>query len=109
MADAEVRRLRKPAEEVALLLWRPSRDLCALCVRMSDVDADHTMFSCTSMLLRVAFEYGQTLCASCTSFCACSRSSPGSLIVMRTATPKPSEVGPRSTSASMAASAGTCT
>ena len=43
--------------------------------------------SCTSMLPRVAFEYGQTLCASATSCSAAARSRPGTVIFMRTEMP----------------------
>jgi len=38
----------------------------------------------TSMLPRVAFEYGHTWCAACTSFSVASRSQPGTLICIAT-------------------------
>ena len=47
------------------------------------------MVSVTSMLPRVAFEYGHTMWAASTSFCAVSRSRPGSEIFSSTSMPKP--------------------
>ena len=49
------------------------------------------------MLPRVAFEYGQTMCAACTSFSAVSRSRPGSDTFSATWMPKPLGIGPMPT------------
>jgi len=46
------------------------------------------------MLPRVAFEYRHTWCAVSTKSCATARSSPGRLMVICTAMPKPWEIGP---------------
>src|SRR5438128_2288792 len=69
---------------------------------------DHTKLIFTSMLPRVAFEYGHTWCAASTNAWACARSMPGRLTFRRAAMPyaAPPLIGPRSTSASTARSAG---
>src|SRR5690606_5514382 len=51
--------------------------------------AVYTMVSVTSMLPRVALEYGQTMCALSTSACAAARSMPGSEIFSSTSIAKP--------------------
>jgi hypothetical protein len=59
---------------------------------------DQTTRSRTSTLFRVAFEYGQTWCASSTSFSASARSRPGSDTSKATSSPNPpSERGPMPT------------
>jgi hypothetical protein len=57
-----------------------------------------TTVSVTSMLPRVAFEYGHTLCAAATRASAASRSKPGSVIFIATWMPKPPGMGPMPTS-----------
>src|SRR6266403_793298 len=73
--------------------------------RIQMVPAQTTLIV-TSMLPRVAWEYGHTWCAASTRAWAAWRSIPGRLTLRRAARPKTPCVVPRSTSASMATSAG---
>src|SRR5690606_29360650 len=79
----------------ALGLW--PRALAAIC---------QTMVRVTSMLPRVALEYGQTMCARSTRVCAASRSRPGRLMRSSTSMPKPVGMAPIPTVPSMKVSAG---
>ena len=51
----------------------------------------------TSMLPRVALEYGQTMLAFCTRASTCSRGKPGTLILSSTSMPKPVGIWPMPT------------
>ena len=65
-----------------------------------------TTSSSTSMLPRVAFEYGQTWCAASTIFCAAALSMPGIFTCSATWMPKPFGIWPMPTSAVIEVSAG---
>src|SRR5437016_4961333 len=63
----------------------------------------------TSILLRVAFEYGHTACAFCTSASASFFSTPGRDTFNSTSRPKPWGMGPMPTVAATVASCGNAT
>jgi hypothetical protein len=63
----------------------------------------------TSMLPRVAFEYGQTACALSTMACATARSTPGTVTSICTSMPKPAGIWPMPTVAWIEVSAGSTT
>ncbi|KAG1385666.1 hypothetical protein G6F59_017275 [Rhizopus arrhizus] len=65
--------------------------------------------SVTSMLPRVALEYGQTMCAFCTSSSTCSRGTPGTLMVSSASMPKPVGIWPMPTLPVTVVSAGSAT
>src|SRR5690606_6463411 len=64
------------------------------------------MFSVTSILPRVALEYGQTICAASTSFLASAASIPSTWMFSFASIPKPVGSGPIPTSPSIKASFG---
>src|ERR1700675_1026632 len=69
----------------------------------------YTTTSFTSMLPRVALEYGQTMWAFCTRASTCSRGRPGTLIFSSTSMPKPVGIWPMPTVPSIELVAGKVT
>src|SRR5690606_11736112 len=65
--------------------------------------------SVTSMLPRVALEYGHTMCAFCTSSSTGSRGTPGTLMVSSASMPKPVGIWPMPTLPVTVVSAGRAT
>ena len=74
--------------------------------RASAARSTATSVTATSMLPRVAFEYGQFSCASSTRLWATSRAIPGKLTLNRARSDEPPSASRRSTSASITGSAG---
>src|SRR5262245_22830889 len=79
--------------------------LTALPAWGGQVDSTQTTLIWTSMLPRVALEYGHVWCAASTRALPTSRSRPGRLTLRRARRTYPPSFVPRSTSASMARSA----
>src|SRR3954462_2182384 len=94
-----VRQLERRQQRAVCRRHRVRRRVPAEAQLIVDAKA-HARRTSTTMLPRVAFEYGQTSWAALTSAVACSRGSSGRSTISSTARPKPLPAGPIVTFAS---------